>query len=248
MRFTECRWLIGVLILCSPVASAEGAAGYTPPLTISIVNLSTAVSNAEVAAWTDAIQRQVHEHLAPVWKVDAAVRLRDAPAEGDWICRLEDEVSGNPNLMGTHFIRDDGTPGCAVYVRPILAVGEMVSKTLSHEVLEMLVDPWLSNVTFGAPSVPNGLTLYLREICDPVSAYSYEIDGVRVSDFTLPEFWRVPGAAKGQPLDHLGAAANALAPAEHSYMLVRCLTPFGDLTLTGGWQYIWGSFCMFGPC
>jgi hypothetical protein len=249
MTFRSAWWLVGAIGLCSGVAGAEEAIGYKPPLTISVVNASTSVSNAEVAVWAAAIQRQVHEHLAPVWKVDSDVRLRDTPGDGDWVCRVEDEAPANPALMGTHFVREDGSPGCTVYARSILSIGaHAVSYTLSHEILEMLVDPWLSNVTFAPNSMPNVLPVYLREICDPVSAYSYEIDAVQVADFTLPEFWRAPGVGGGRTLDYRGAALAALSPAGHSYMLVRYITPFGDLTFRDGWQYIWGSYCIFGPC
>jgi hypothetical protein len=250
MRLTWLPLSIGALVQCAAPAFAQDLAGYKPPLTISIVNRSTSASDAEVAAWTAAIQRQVHEHLAPVWKVDSDIRVRTAPDDGDWVCQLEDDPpAATPNVLGTHFIRDNGTPGCALYVRAIQSVaGRQVSYTLSHEILEILVDPWLSNVTFAPSSVPEGVTVYLREICDPVTAYAYEIDGVQVADFTLPEFWRSAGPANGRALDFLGATIAALAPAAHSYMLVRYITPYGDLSFTRGWQYVWGSYCTFGPC
>jgi hypothetical protein len=113
----------------------------------------------------------------------------------------------------------------------------------------MLTDPWLSDVSFVPSSVPNAATVYLREICDPVAAYSYQLDGVELSDFTYPEFWSRQLPATGPvTMDRMGVASAPLEPAAHSYILFRQITPYGGIDSIDSWKYVWGSFCMFGPC
>jgi hypothetical protein len=56
---------------------------YGPPLTIGVVNNSGLVSDDDLAQWTAAIARQVHEDLAPVWKIDANIVFEaNSPAGG----------------------------------------------------------------------------------------------------------------------------------------------------------------------
>jgi hypothetical protein len=123
-----------------------------------------------------------------------------------------------------------------------------VSQTLSHEILEMLVDPWLSNVTFAGAGNPNSATVFLREICDPVAGYTYNIDGVPVSDFTYPQFWMSGFPVPGANLDRLNIASVPLQPTAHSYNLVRYISMFGGINSLADWNYVWGSYCILGPC
>ena len=65
--------------------------------------------------------------------------------------------------------------------------------TISHEMLEMLVDPY-GNRFIQAPDIdPSALdrhlVSYLVEVGDPCETFSYSIDGVSVSDFVTPEYY-----------------------------------------------------------
>jgi len=242
--------LCWVVFAFSPGAIQAQQSGYAPPLTIAVVNHSAAVSDQDAARWTAAIAVQVHEHLAPVWKIDANIVFGEPASADTWVCTLEDRADPESTLvLGTHRVGDDGKPTCSVSAG--LIIGSQlgaVSQTLSHEILEMLIDPWLSNVTFAGAGNPNSATVYLREICDPVAAYPYDINGVAVADFTYPQFWTggFPGA--GAPLDRLGIATMSLQPTAHSYMLIRYITTFGGINSLLAWNYVWGSYCLLGPC
>lgn len=238
----------GALITVLPAGAQQEV--YNPPLTVLVVNQSSVVSDQDAARWTAAIARQVHEQAAPVWKVDAAVVFQQPAPSDAWICTLDDAAtSESVAVLGTHTVGADGKPTCRVNAGQIvgLQLGS-VSQALSHEILEMLVDPWLSSVTFASGDNPNSATVFLREICDPVAAYSYDIDGVTVSDFSYPDFWRPGFAPPGAALDRLGIATITLQPTAHSYMLVRYITTFGGINSLSAWSYIWGSYCMLGPC
>lgn len=58
--------------------------------------------------------------------------------------------------------------------------------TASHELLEMLVDPFGNKFTHGPdidPSSDGHLVSYLEEVGDPCEVFSYTIDSIAVSDF-----------------------------------------------------------------
>jgi len=58
--------------------------------------------------------------------------------------------------------------------------------TLSHELLEMLADPWINWCAQGSDG-----RIYALEVCDAVESDSlgYKIDGVLVSDFITPSWF-----------------------------------------------------------
>jgi hypothetical protein len=90
--------------------------------------------------------------------------------------------------------------------------GDQLSITLSHELLEMLVDPSGTRVIQAADLDPysGGQQVnYLVEVCDPVAVYSYMIDGVPVSDFVLPAFYD-PWATDKDKLDCAGFLSRPL--------------------------------------
>src|SRR5262249_10026263 len=90
-----------------------------------------------------------------------------------------------------------------------LDAGDLVSVTLSHEILEMLGDP---DINLMIQKGPRG---YAYEVCDAVEddSLGYDINGVRVSDFVYPQyfetFWK-KGATKFDHLGHLSAPVPAL--------------------------------------
>ena len=245
------RLLILLACMSCSLLHAQQAGSYQPPPTIAIVNKSAVVTDQDVARWAAAIARQVHEDLAPAWKIDATVVFQQEPPAGAWVCTVGDTDVGSVTTgvpMGTHTFLQDGTPSCSVNAAMIVnyQLGS-VSMPLSHEILEMLVDPWLSSVSFSPANTPTSATVYLREICDPVAGYGYDIDGVTVSDFSYPGFWTPGFPAPGTKYDRLGIATMALSPTVHSYMLVRYIRDYGGISSLESWTYIWGSYGMFGP-
>jgi hypothetical protein len=83
--------------------------------------------------------------------------------------------------------------------------------TTSHEVVEMLVDPYLWRTI----PIPANDTRELAEIGDPVNNHSYSISGVAVSDFVLPS-WFEPGTPG--PWDWTGVTRAPLQPARGGYL------------------------------
>lgn len=134
-----------------------------------------------------AIQKQVARDLFPVWgiraTVDAFPRLGDVPP-GSWpvIVRSRLDV---PGAAGIHLDRK-GLPYALVQA------SRTWSLTASHEILEMLVDPFGNRLSSGPSLQPGGRTArYLVEVCDPCEdgAYAYDVDGIAVSDFYTPRYF-----------------------------------------------------------
>ena len=144
-----------------------------------------AVPPAKLDQYAAALQRQVNNHLAPAWNVRADISVLDAGAvipQGTLPLNIVNALAGR---AGVH-ANDQGQPSAEV------VNGDQLSITLSHELLEMLVDPSGTRVIQAADLDPYSgrqQVAYLVEVCDPCAVFSYDIDGVQVSDFVLPSFY-----------------------------------------------------------
>ncbi len=154
---------------------------------VALINQTNdgAVSPAMLERYAAALQQQVDNHLAPAWNVRADISVLDAGAvvpEGTFPLNIVNALAGQ---AGVH-TNDQGQPSAEA------VNGDQLSITLSHELLEMLVDPSGTRVTQAADLDPYSAgqqVNYLVEVCDPCVLYSYDIDGVPVSDFVLPSFY-----------------------------------------------------------
>lgn len=154
---------------------------------IALVSLTNDVSLAQLAPVSAAIQKQVSRDFGPLWNVDATVdafdKLEDVPV-GYWHVLLQDEL---PNGAAGLHKRDDDK-------QPFALVGLTNNWTvfLSHEVLEMLLDPQGTLTRAGNSLKPGqGRVEYLIEVCDPCqsSKFAYSVNSVLVSDFYTPHYF-----------------------------------------------------------
>lgn len=83
--------------------------------------------------------------------------------------------------LGIHTVDTSGRPYAEAWITSHPTAQSTAE--LSHELLEMLVDPDGLRVMGGT----------LAEVCDPVSNETYPLDGVMVADFVYPS-WFTPGA------------------------------------------------------
>jgi hypothetical protein len=172
---------------------------WNPPVTVAVVNGTTVLTDAQITPVVAAIQTQVTRDFAPVWAVDAKViqvsKGQPVPA-GTWPVYLLD-TSDAPGALGYH---DDstGVPYSRVFVKTDMENGAAWSITLSHEVLEMLADPFICSVVLD----PKTNRVYALEVCDAPEAdqFGYQINNVAVSNFVYPAWF---GAA-GNKFDHKG--------------------------------------------
>jgi hypothetical protein len=163
---------------------------------IAILNQSTLVSDDDAANMTQAIAAQVRLDVAPLWdRAPAAVIFytdpKAVPAAAHGIA-LVDTIQDQPTgVLGYHTEDQGGKLWGVVAAKPELDNGGKattgdwsVSSVLSHEVLEMFIDPncnlWANDGHGKA---------YSFEVCDPVEAPTYPVNGVSVSNFVTPAWF-----------------------------------------------------------
>src|SRR4051812_7255736 len=207
------------------------------PHHVAIVSMTRQISMRSVLQATAAIQKQVTRDFAPLWGVPATVDAFDSlhsvpndyhpvvlfgdadelatavvdaigeqPAE-----RLLDEFE-NGSVAGIHLN--------ALTRQPFALVSALDAWTvvLSHEVLELLADPW-GNQLVAAPH-PTRLTervKYLIEVCDPCLSRWYPVNGVPVSDFYTPRYFD-PVGVPGVRYSYTGAITQPREILEGGYL------------------------------
>jgi len=146
---------------------------------------TTGVPSATLQQIAAALQQQVDKDFAPVWGVRAdisAMAAGDPAPSGMWPIKIVDAIGG---AGGVH-LDNQGQPYAEAVNGPQLSIA------ISHELLEMLVDPWGNRFTPAAdldPASDGHQVFYLLEVGDPCEVSSYDIGGVAVSDFILPSFY-----------------------------------------------------------
>ncbi len=167
---------------------------------IALISDTSAVSFADIAHVSTALQKQAMRDLGPIWDVRATVdpiaSLERMPL-GYWPIIIVDDVED----AGGYHTDQNGQPYALV------EAGDTWSLTASHECLEMLVDPFGSRLVAGASIMPGqGRVRYLAEVCDPSEseAFAYTVNDVLVSDFYTQHFFD-PVATTGQRYSFTGA-------------------------------------------
>lgn len=153
-----------------------------------IINQSTVVAAAEFQQVMRALQVQITRDFAPVWGPRPTLLTH---GNHTWKVYLLDD-SDQANALGYHETDAAGFPVGKVFAKTDIDNGLSWSVTLSHEILELLVDPF-ANLTV---LVEDHAKAYAAEVCDACEADGdgYLIDSVRVSDFVYPAWFGSPGA------------------------------------------------------
>ena len=184
---------------------------------IAILNQSNgAVADADVKTMTEAITTQIQD-VATAWnRAPATVTFYNsagAVPAGAYGVAIVPTIDGQPAGVVGYHVENWGV----VAAQPILANAQTltgdwsVSSTLSHEVLEMFIDPacnlWAVNGQGPA---------YSLEVCDPVEAPTYTVNNVSVSNFVTPS-WFDPQAPTGARFDKQGQVTAAFTIAAGGY-------------------------------
>jgi hypothetical protein len=213
-----------------PVPTGPVPAPRPSAFPIAVVNQTTVVTDAQVQALVVALQIQVSRDFAPVYGVDAALTFvpkGHTPPPGNWWLLLAD-TSDQAGALGYHDLTNEGLPIGKAFIKSDIQAGASWTVTVSHELLEMLADPWINLTVFVQPTETTG-KLYAYEVCDTCEAdhLGYPINGLQVSDFAFPEWWGVPGSKRR--LDFMGHVTRVLQILPGGY-----IGEF-DVTKGGGW-------------
>jgi hypothetical protein len=182
---------------------------------IKIVNYQGAVADPkEFADAVAAVAQQVLSQFALDWPQAAGVQLA-----GDTGANVGEEAIwcvanvAHAQFLGEHLLTPAGVPVGLVLVEPSKSEPGGWTVTLSHEVLEQIVDPWCN---LGAFAGWQGKAAWLAmETADPVEDDLYAIGGVQVSNYVRPNWW--VGGSQG-PWDHLGKLSGPLTMSKGGYV------------------------------
>jgi hypothetical protein len=154
---------------------------------LAIVSETNRISSAGLSKVSAALQKQAVRDFGPVWEVQAIVSpfasLDDVPVDY-WPVIVRDDI-GVPGAAGIH-LDQNGQPFALVQWSPEWSL------TASHEVLEMLADPFGNRLVAGnSPKLFQGRVNFLVEVCDPSesNSFAYKANGILVSDFYTPHFF-----------------------------------------------------------
>lgn len=159
------------------------------PAVALVDRTATPLAPACVVHVARALQTQVDRDFGPAWGARARVTAAaEGVPPGAWPMYLVDSPDTG---YGIH-LDDGGTPFAEV------GAGGGWTLAVSHLLLEMIADPRGDRLVDG-PGIGSHLThrrvKYLVEVCDPCLVFHYVIDGVEVSDFVTPDYYRTDGTA-----------------------------------------------------
>jgi len=194
---------------------------------IIVINKAKTPLGVDLDALIAACQKQIAQFVS-IWGTgcDATLRKDVGFVKGCWAIVLTD-TADQAGALGYHDLTPDGLPLSHVFVKTTIDDGEKVSVTFSHELLEMLLDPGIQLLAEGPKNV-----LYCYEASDAVESYSYDIDGITVSDWLFPSFFEGFHPAKSRKFDWLGKVTHPFQTLQGGY----------QITLHGGtWGQVHGD-------
>lgn len=200
---------------------------------IAVINESDIAKNKEVERMVKAIQKQVSAHFCPAWGLDARLVFNEEPPLAMKVFVKDQASEEDKGFLGYHFV--DGLPVTYVFAKDDIDENGEFSSTLSHEILEMLADPDANLYAQGFFRDKGGRrhrAFVSYEVCDPVEASFYKIDGVRVSNFVLPEWFEPEHKDDDMKMDYMGELNGPFQLARGGYL---------DLLRNGKPKTIWGE-------
>ena len=190
--------------------------------TIAVVNKSTMLHDVDIKHVVDAIQIQVDRDFEPVWDLGANlifVSIDQIIPEGAWVVYLLDN-SDQQGALGYHDITNNGLPLAKVFAGDDMKYNLSWSVTLSHEILEMILDPWINYTVFVQQTNTTGV-LFSLEVADACEddSFGYKINDVLVSDFVYPSWFMHDAIQEGKTqFSHMKSIANPFEIAEGGYI------------------------------
>lgn len=176
----------------------------TNQIQIDIINESS-LPDSVIQSWMAALQAQIEQDFKPAWGFGADLHFvpkGGKPTPGHWWLGVFDN-SDQAGALGYHDLTSEGLPFGKVFQATDKQYGEDSVVTSSHELLEMLVDPYINLVAMFQSSNTAG-TLVAYEVGDPTQGDTYVKNGLHVSNFVLPPYFEPGPHAPGTKYDFLG--------------------------------------------
>jgi len=154
---------------------------------MAVLNESDLITDAQIEPMVAAVQEFVSGTVGPRW--DVAVKLTQIPKgrpapPGMWQMVFLNDTD-QAGALGYHERTWQGLYLGKVFVRTTQNLRQSVSRVLSHEIMEALVDPNINR------TVPNGPVPYAIEVGDPLSRDSQgrNVLGQLMSGIALPAYY-----------------------------------------------------------
>jgi hypothetical protein len=194
--------------------------GVLVPLTdhIALVSLTRDISTRSFLQAAAAVQKQITRDFTPIWGLPATVAafedLASVPSDYHPVVLFgdPDELAGQLGFaIGEEYAErliDDFERGqlsglhLNAFTRQpfaLVVASDAWSVTLSHEVLEMIADPFGNRLIAAAhPLDRRQRVKYLLEVCDPCQTAWYPVNGVPVADFFTPRYFDPVGVDRSR--------------------------------------------------
>jgi len=203
-------------------------------VTVALVNGATnfALSPSVI----EALEIQVNRDFAPFWNVHVKLTTATNPGTvppGAWYLLIAD-TDTQAGALGWHD-QTLGRPYGEVFVVPAQQSGVDLSTVLSHELLEMLADPYVSSMV-QFTDAQGSQNLSPVECCDAVENDQYDIttsNGIKVavSNFVTPAYFDQKSKLKYDFMEKLTNPIPSMTPGGYlSYLPITA----GQWTQLGG--------------
>lgn len=209
------------------------------PLTdhVGVVSLTRDISTRTLLLVAAAVQKQVTRDFTPIWDLHATVDVFEDISSMPTDYR-QVAVFGDPAELAERLEFAIGEQSAARLIEnfnagaleglhlnaftrqpfALVAASESWTVTLSHEVLEMITDPFGNHVRAAShPVNPHERVNYLLEVCDPCLATWYPVNGVPVADFYTPWYFE-PVRPAGTRYSYTGDLEYPLQILEGGYL------------------------------
>jgi len=170
------------------------------------------ITAADARVVVQAINSQLKNHFYPEWHIMAKCVLTMSPADpqtalANGVMMVLDKANIQGALGYHDKIVKTGLPIGYVFQDICEEIGEDWSATLSHEILEMVLNRHTNYYALGPnPKDRTKTVVHWLEACDAVQDQTYTIGKTTVSDFVLPLFF-TPETEISERVNYLNTAS-----------------------------------------
>jgi hypothetical protein len=208
--------------------------------TIQFINYSTVVPQADLIDYVAALQIQITRDVSPYWNINPILQVLppgQAPSAKTWWHGVFD-TADQAGYLGFHDYTTYYAPLAKSFAKTDLDNGASISVTLSHENIEICVDPWVNALRLSS----DGLWLYAEEPADAIEAdaLGYEITlpsgrKILVSDFQTPAWFGAIPSHDKQKFDFMNHCPEPfqVLPGGYAARIERATGKWQDVTVDG---------------
>lgn len=199
--------LIAALVVALTLGGSTASAADIPPTSVAIVNQTTQLTDAQVAALLPYLQIYA-DQVCSHWGCNVVLVRARTPVTGQWRIYLQDGIDVNfaYGYHGSH----RGTPFAKIDAWLCHINQLSITSVISHELAEMLADPETGRFFQISKTV-----FVIAEVADPVDHYRFKLGPYPMSDYVFPAWF--DRGAKG-PYDSMREVGSPLVISEGGYI------------------------------